>query len=325
VGYRRIGLPRSGALDILALAAANVLVGNPKGTAALELLFGGLAMRVVGGPIRIALAGAELPLSVDGRLVPSHASILAHSGQLISVGRARHGVCGVLAVEGGIDVPEVLGSRSLHARSKLGGYKGRFLMLGDRIPVSRADPLREELSLPPLGIDATRVVRVVPGPQADFFSSDAIADMLECQFKVTEECDRMAYRLDGPRIRQRRQVNLVSDGVFEGAVQVAASGYPIVMLADHQTTGGYPKIAAVITPDIRVLANRQPGQSVSFSMISIEEAQAAFRRARASIDALAARARKCHVSGIDMTGGLVIEALADSVVNAVDATTWGWV
>lgn len=320
-GARRIGFPRSGAMDLLALATANVLVGNNVDCAAIELLLGGVTLKAVGGPVRVALAGAEFPLELDAKPVPSHQSFLVNSGQRLRVGPARRGVCGILAIEGGLDTPKVLGSASLHPRSRTGGLFGRFLQAGDRIPVRGQAGVRDEFRLPITELELHRPIRITLGPQAELFSLRAIERFRQEEFKVSQNCDRMAYRLSGPAIRPRRSDAMVSDGIFEGSIQMTAAGQPIVMLADHQTIGGYPKIAAVVSPDIRVLANRRPGDSIRWSLVTVAEAQTALRRSRLVLDRLWANRRLVR-AGLPVHDPHVSALVAGNAVNALDEGTW---
>jgi 5-oxoprolinase (ATP-hydrolysing) subunit C len=320
-GWERIGVARSGALDRLALAAANALVGNLPFAAAIEFLAFGAKMRLVGGPVRFALAGADMPIFRDGEPIPSHTSFLLHAGQRLSVGHTRKGVCSVLAVEGSINVPDVLGAKALHARAEFGGLDGKTLAPGDRLTLNKQASPRTERRLDPLPLGATDPIRLVLGPQADQFGSAARALFLGSEFMVTPSSDRMGYRLSGPIIRHRYGHNIISDGVAEGAVQVPGSGQPIVMLADRQTTGGYPKIATVITADLRLVANRQAGQKLHFAAITIEHAQQLLRQHRLHFERLPRTLQQAHGTAYqldDLTGA----NLAGCVVNAVDPDSW---
>lgn len=321
-GALRTGFPRSGAMDLLALATANVLVGNDMACAGIELLLGGLTLTAAGGPVRLALAGAEFPLELDDIPVSSHQSFVVNSGQRLRIGPARRGVCAILAIEGGLEVPAVLGSASLHSRSRTGGLFGRFIQPGDRIPVRSPPKVRDEFRLPPIELNPQRPIRVTLGPQAELFSSRAIDRLQQAEFKVSQNCDRMAYRLSGPAIRPRQSDGMVSDGIFEGAVQMTAAGQPIVMLADHQTVGGYPKIAAIVTPDIRELANRRPGDTVMWSLVTIAEAQNELRRSRMIIAQLHATRRLIRDGVLIGHDYHTIGRLAGNAVNALDELEW---
>ncbi|MGE0628224.1 MAG: hypothetical protein AB7O43_10400, partial [Hyphomicrobiaceae bacterium] len=189
------------------------------------------------------------------------------------------------------------------------------------LPVCQASAPRREVRLPPLAVSNGIALRVVLGPQLDFFSKPAIETLLGTEFSVTSDCDRMAYRLSGPAMTPRRRLNFVSDGVFEGAVQVTNGGQLIVMLADHQTIGGYPKIAGLISADIRCLVNRRPGETVRFAAVSVQSAQDELRRFHARIASLNGDFSPVGAVSFDLNDRS-IAAIADNAVNAVDTDTW---
>jgi biotin-dependent carboxylase-like uncharacterized protein len=295
-GWQRFGVSRSGAMDRLALAEANALVGNPPGEAALELTLLGGVFQAVDGPVRVALAGASMRASLGGApLPPGRSAVLAPGGSL-AIGPATAGVFGYLAVAGGFDVAPALGSLSLQPRAGLGGLGGRALRAGDRLPLRSQDPQGPDRRLTPARLEADAPVRVVLGPQDDYFANDAVAAFLAATWTVSAEADRMGYRLAGPVLPHARGYNIVSDGIVAGSVQVPGSGLPIVMMADHQTTGGYPKIATVISADLRILAQRPPGGAVRFRAVSVSDAQAAARDRARLVASLAGRAVRAEVS-----------------------------
>jgi biotin-dependent carboxylase-like uncharacterized protein len=282
MGWRRFGLSGSGAMDRLALAQANALVGNDPGAAAIEFTLMGGTVEVADGPLRVAVAGAASTVTAAGRPLPPGTSASLRPGETLVIGPVRAGVFMYLAVSGTVDLPQMLGSLSLHLRAEIGGISGRPLRAGDELPITARAPSGPELSLPPIGLEPEAPIRVVLGPQSDYFAEDAVASLLSANYTISGEADRMGYRLSGPPIPHLRGFNIVSDGIVQGAVQVPGSGVPIVMMADHQTTGGYPKIATVISADLRILAQRRSGDSVRFQAISIEEAHAS-ARARAEL------------------------------------------
>jgi biotin-dependent carboxylase-like uncharacterized protein len=290
IGWRRFGVSTSGAMDRLAQAHANVLVGNGPDTAVIEMTLMGGTFEVAGGPVRIALAGAPAKATAAGNPLALGSSVTLQPGESVSVGPSQAGVFTYLAVAGGIRLGPMLGSLSLHPRAGIGGLDGRPLQAGDELPVGEAPSGAPELTLDPPPLAPEAPIRVVLGPQADHFDADAINAFLSTPYSVSAEADRMGYRLAGPAIPHLRGFNIVSDGIAPGSVQVPGSGVPIVMMADHQTTGGYPKIATVITPDLRILAQRRPGEPVRFAAISIEEAHALARAHRLELAGLAARA-----------------------------------
>ncbi|WP_245516386.1 biotin-dependent carboxyltransferase family protein [Methylobacterium segetis] len=289
-GYQRQGLSGSGPMDRLALAAANALVGNAPGVAALELALTGARLRAAGGSVRLALAGAPFGLSIDGEAVGDHRSFQVPDGATLVLRPPRQGLFAYLAVAGGIHVPESLGSRALHLRAALGGLEGRNLRAGDRLPVATCTDAAPDRALVPLPLDADEPVRVVLGPQADHFPDEAVADFLATPYTVSNRADRMGYQLDGQTIRHGgRGFNIVSDATVPGSVQVPGSGLPIILMADRQTTGGYPKIATVISADLRRVAQRRPGEPLRFAPVSVDRAVALAREAAALQAGLAGR------------------------------------
>ncbi|MEI6225064.1 MAG: biotin-dependent carboxyltransferase family protein [Deltaproteobacteria bacterium] len=283
-GHRASGMPVAGAMDRLALAAANRLVGNGPGAAALEFTLVGGTFSFEEGAVA-ALAGAEMPATLDGAPVDAGAPFTAPAGSTLTLGVARRGVRAYLAVAGGIDVAPVLGSRSTYLRAAVGGFEGRALRAGDRLPVgpppARAAP-RPSRPLPGLPAPGSTVVlRVIPGPQDDRFAPEGIETLLAATWKVTTLNDRMGYRLDGPAVRLRDGADIVTDAVVPGAVQVSGDGKPMVLMADCQTTGGYAKPFTVIGPDLRLLAQARAGDGVRFAICTQEEAVAALAEERA--------------------------------------------
>ena len=290
VGAARQGLSRSGAMDRLALAEANALVGNAPGEGAIELMLLGATLTIEGGPARLAVAGAAMSVTCDGESILPSRSFLVPDGATVMVGGAASGIYGYLAVEGGFAIKPALGSVSLQPRARMGGIDGRPIRAGDRILLKTVTPsARPELMLPAKAEEREAPIRVVLGPQDDLFSPEAIAEFLSNAYSVSAEADRMGYRLAGPRIAHLRGYNIVSDGLVAGSVQVPGSGLPIVMMADHQTTGGYPKIATVISADLRVLAQRRTGEPVRFAAVDIATAQSLARERAATIAGLPER------------------------------------
>jgi biotin-dependent carboxylase-like uncharacterized protein len=281
-GYRRYGVGSAGAVDRIALAVANMLVGNEPGTGAIEFTVMGGSFVVEGGPVRIALAGAMADLKVDGELVRPLASATAEPGQTITVGAARAGTFMVLAVSGGFDLPEDLGSQSFHLRAGLGGVDRQPVKAGQTLVVKGA----------PMGPDLTATVaprvhagpfRVVLGPQDDYFTAAGIETLVGQPYVISAQADRMGYRLTGPAIEHAKGFNIVSDGIPTGAIQVPGSGEPIVLLADAGTTGGYPKIATMISADLPRFVQNRPGSEVRFEIVTQAEAIAAAREQAAML------------------------------------------
>ncbi|WP_324717291.1 biotin-dependent carboxyltransferase family protein [Carboxydochorda subterranea] len=281
-GFARMGFAPAGAMDTEMLAAANVLVGNPPGAAALEVTLDGPVFTVHGEAI-LALAAVDGEWFVSGpeQPLPLWETVLARDGSLIAVGAVRAGARAYLAVAGGVDVPPVMGSRSTHVRARIGGLDGRPLSAGDRVPIGPSPRPCEELlgrRVPPELRPARRAgpIRVMLGPQDDAFTPRGLRTFLHSAFRVTARGDRMGVRLMGPPIEARRGYDIVSDATAPGSIQVSGDGQPIVLLAERPTTGGYPKIATVIGADLDAMGQVRPGQHVRF--LSVDEAAA--RRAR---------------------------------------------
>ena len=272
-GWRRFGVSGSGAMDPDQLAIANALVGNPVQEAALEFAFAGGVWEVAAGLCRIAVTGGEFAVTIDGEPLPAFAAATLRRGQQLSIGAAADAVWGYLAVAGGFALADALGSRSTHARSGIGGLDGRALRAGDVLPLvdERASGRIERAIAPPER--DTGPIGIVLGPQDDRFTAVALERLLAAEWRIGWHSDRMAYRLEGPVLQHAAGYDIVSDGTVPGSIQVPGNGAPLVLMRDCQTTGGYPKIATVITPDLPRLAQLRPGARLRFRAVSVEEAQ----------------------------------------------------
>jgi allophanate hydrolase len=284
VGYQNIGVPVSGALDGFAVRLANALVGNAQGMAALEILDSGPTFEVAADFARLALVGTGASLRMGGegpRVIAAGQSVMLRRGEIVQVTLGRQSACCYLAVEGGIAVPHVLGSASTYVRAALGGLNGRALQRGDVIPLAvGCASERNELRAPALPSGSPdQPIRVVPGPQQKYFRKEALATLLGAEFRVSKDADRMGMRLDGPLLRHRSGWDIVSDAIATGSIQVPGSGQPIVLLSDHQTTGGYPKIATVISADLPRLGRCRPGDPLRFVAVELEAAEEICREA----------------------------------------------
>ena len=279
-GYRKYGVPVSGALDPLSLRAANALLGNEPGAAGLEIFVQGPTLKVLSSPVRIALAGqiAAKIETAQGKNFQAEAQTTAtlFPGDTVRIGRLAGGVAYV-GFSGGIRVPPVLGSRSTYSRARLGGLDGRPLAVGGRFPCAAfsGEDRFEMTNRQPLP-HSEGPIRVMPGPQQDSFTAEAMSAFQSKPFTVTSGMDRMGMRLSGPRLAHNgRGAEILSDGVTPGAIQVPGDGQAIVLLADCQTTGGYPKIATVIRADLPRLAHAMPGMELRFESVTAGEAAAA--------------------------------------------------
>ena len=278
IGYQDIGVPASGPLDRISLNLANALVGNRPGIPALEMLLQGPTLRVIAESVRIALVGCSAGIEMrtgDARTVPAGQSVRLTRGEVFRIGPLQDSVCAYLAIEGGPDVPMVLGSASTYVRGAIGGFCGRRLKQNDVVPLKLAAvELRGERALSrPLDLTLDQPIRVVLGPQADFFTDGAVKTFLTSDYTVSPQADRMGYRLAGPALIHAKGYDIVSDGIVAGAIQVPGSGLPIVLMVDHQTIGGYPKIATVISADIPIVGRRRPGRPIRFVAVDVREAE----------------------------------------------------
>jgi biotin-dependent carboxylase-like uncharacterized protein len=278
IGYQAIGVPVSGALDGFGLRLANALVGNPQGAATLEIIVSGPTLEVAAESVRVALVGVGAGFQIRGdppRLVPAGRSVTLAQGEVFQVVLGPESACCYLAIAGGIAVPLVLGSASTYVRAAIGGLSGRALRHGDVVPVATARaPERAELRAPAQAPgSADQPIRVVLGPQHESFTPESLSALLEGEFRVSKDSDRMGMRLDGPQLHHCCGWDIASDAIVTGSIQVPGSGQPIVLLADHQTTGGYPKIATVISIDVPAIGRRRPGDPVRFVAVEVEEAE----------------------------------------------------
>ncbi len=279
---QHLGVPPSGALDPAALRIANALVGNPPDAAALELRVMGPTIEIEAAAARLALVGTGAPLEIAGdRKVeaPSHQSIRLTRGRRLRIGSLADTGVAYLAVEGGFAIEPVYDSLSTYTRARIGGLHGRALRDGDLLALicDEAEERAERRCADRSWSRETGPARVMLGPQDDYFTADSIAAFFATEYRVTREADRMGMRLDGPALTHSRGHDIVSDGIATGAIQVPGNGRPIVLLADHQTTGGYPKLGTVISADVPRLGRLRPGDSLRFARIEVEEAEAARR------------------------------------------------
>jgi biotin-dependent carboxylase-like uncharacterized protein len=316
---QRYGLVPSGAMDRLALAAANTLVGNALLAAAIEIGPFGATFTARGGAVRVALSGAARNGDIAGRAVASDTSVTLADGETLTLGFARGGSFSYLAVEGGIQGEPMFGSLAVNARAGLGSPYPRPLQAGDELQTSGASGAAERrIDLP---ATADTPIRVVMGPQDDDFAADAKKLLLDSEWKVSATSDRMGYRLEGPAIKHLHGHNIVSDGTVNGSIQVPGNGQPIVLMPDRGTTGGYPKIATVISADFGRFAQISAGRAFRFKAVGMAEAQGEARRFVELLRTLPDRLRS--IESFDLN----IEALRDAnvagyAVSAVDAGTW---
>jgi biotin-dependent carboxylase-like uncharacterized protein len=263
-GWAHIGVPRSGAADRPALALANRLVGNEQGAAALETTLTGPTLRF-DGPAVVALTGAPVQARIGGRVAAMHHATAVAAGEELRIGNARAGMRTYIAFKGGIDVPLVLGSAATDVLTGLGPAPlagGHTFKLGAPSTASRTDPAAPR---PAANAPEEVTLHTVLGPRADWFSERARERLTSEPFTVTPRCNRIGLRLEGPGLDRARCDELPSEGLVAGAIQVPLSGQPILLLADHPTTGGYPVIAVVSSADLPLAAQLRPGQQLRFA------------------------------------------------------------
>ena len=285
-GQQWLGIPEGGALDRDALWLGNALVGNDSGAAAIEVCLGGFSAELL-APARVALTGTDagaLTVQGSGGLsmdIPANRSVDLEAGRVVRLGPVPDSNTATLAFSGGIEAPLLYGSRSTSPSAGIGGLDGGFLADGSVLelgPPSHGDG--PELMVPAgQGGGADRgAVRCVRGPQDDRFTESAMEMFFGGEYKVSPVLNRMGIRLDGPKLEHRTDADIPSDGVVTGSVQVPGNGLPIILLADHQSTGGYTRIATVAAADIPELARLRPGEPLRFAEVTVEEAEEAARR-----------------------------------------------
>lgn len=270
LGFQSKGVRACGVMDAVAYENAIALAGGKDGDAVLEMtLFGGTY--IFESDCCFAISGADMKPTLDGKPCAMDRRIRAKAGGRLSLGFAAKGCRTYLAVAGGIDVPEVMGSRSTDVKCGIGGMNGRALRSGDIVPVGVCEIAPEPGKAPQRSFPDELVIRAIPGPQDDMFTARGLETFFGSPYKISENSDRMGYRLLGEKIESINGTDIISDGIVFGSVQITAEGLPIILMADRQTTGGYAKIATVISADLPILAQARPGNTVRFKKISIED------------------------------------------------------
>lgn len=287
-GSQHLGVPVCGVMDPRAHRLANVLVGNDRDVATLEITMIGPTLQFE-APACFALAGADMQAMLNDSPIPNHRPLIARAGDVLTMGPAMpgSGLRAYLAVHGGYALPPVLASASTDLRGAFGGHAGRALAKNDTVGLTRALPRDEdELSALAQRLWQVRIylptalafrprsrLRLLPGVHWDEFTPQSQRDLLEADFRISAQSDRMGYRLEGPPLKMKTPRQILSEAASFGTIQVPSGGEAIVLMADRQSTGGYPKIAQVISADLPDLAQRRPGQTVCFTPIGLDEAQ----------------------------------------------------
>jgi len=278
-GYQRYGMPVSGAMDTFSLHLANALVGNKRDEACLETTLTGpdIVFKDSGA---IAVTGADMNPFINGIPVLQYRTIEVKSGDRLSFGGLKNGFRSYIAFAGGIKVPVVMGSRSTYLRANLGGYDGRALKAGDELPLGDVTGkiIMKEISREKIPhYRSSQTVQIIPGPEVKLFELEGIRNFLTSEYKVTDQSDRMGYRLLGREIGHlSAKADIISAGVSFGTIQIPGNGQPIILMADRQTTGGYTRIANIVSVDLTLLAQLKPGDRIRFREISLENAQELF-------------------------------------------------
>jgi antagonist of KipI len=282
-GWGALGVPPGGAMDPLALRLGNLLVANAVVLAGIEFTLSGPEVRFE-SDLWVALTGSRFESRVGERLAPHAEPFFVHRGEVLRLGRTLEGARAYLAVMGGVDVPAVLGSRSTCLAGGFGGLAGRPLRAGDRLPVGaapldgRPGRLRREAPAAYPPYEEEVVLRAVAGPQEEAFTESGRRGFWSSTYRVSTRSNRMGLRLEGPPIEHARPADLLPEGLAPGAIQVPADGAPILLGVDRPTTGGYTKIATVITADLVRAAQAKPGDRVRFAAVGVEEARSLHKR-----------------------------------------------
>ncbi len=324
IGWRRFGVPRAGALDPALLRIANALVGNAEGAAGIEFFIAGPTLAAVDAPVQLGLAG-DFQVTLqrangERKQLDAWRSITLQAGETLRIGAPRTARGGMVAVRG-LCVPPVLGSAATYTRARLGGQGGRALAAGDKLQVASL-PLHggaalAERHLPRPPAADRSPIRVVPGPQAGHFDAATLAAFLAAEYRVSADADRMGLRLQGPALAHNaRGAEIVSDATVPGSIQVPGNGQPIVLLADGQTAGGYPKIATVVSADLPRLALAPVGAMIRFEAVDVARAETLAREHEAGLRRLLA-----SMAPLTMDGDIDLAAIyaANLVSGVVDA------
>jgi biotin-dependent carboxylase-like uncharacterized protein len=327
VGYQHLGVAVSGALDAISLRAANALVGNPPGVGALEVVYTGPTLVVEADSARLAFAGASAAIELlpnetarSGTRIGGMRTICLQRGEAVRIGSLSDAAVLYVAVEGGFAIEPVLGSVSTYVRGGIGGWQGRALAVGDRLPLRQHAAInRTESRIEGLDLSLPPRFRAIPGPQNDYFSNAVIRQFFASEYVVAADSDRMGMRLEGYKLNHLRGFDIISDGIAPGSIQVPGTGQPIVLLADRQTTGGYPKIATVISADLPALGRARIGRKIAFEQVTLEAAHDLRRKFLDEINGICDRIVPLNGNEQDVTMNLLESNL---ISGAIDATDW---
>jgi antagonist of KipI len=287
-GFQQHGVIVSGAMDTYSLRIANMLVGNKEGEAALEITLMGPTLKIEKNCL-IAITGGNLSPTIDSQTVPMWKPVYVKKGTILRFEGCKSGCRSYLSVAGGYAISTVMNSKSTYLRGEIGGYKGRALKVDDVVDFNVTSTIlnnrefKEAFTAPKWFVNDKEfmpsrmpAIRFIDGSQSDYFTDSSKVSFTENLFKVSNQSDRMGYRISGPLLELNEKRELLSEAVTNGSVQVPPDGNPIILLADSQTTGGYPKIAQVITADLPMIAQIKPGESIQFSRVTLKEAEQLF-------------------------------------------------
>ena len=325
IGHMALGMPTAGAMDRIGLTLANALAGNPATTAGLEIGVMGPDLLVEADSVRVALVGPLSPSLIESegaspKPLETDRSHLLKRGQLLRVGMIEGASTAYLAVTGGFALLPFMGSLSTYPRAGIGGFDGRKLAAGDALPLTLDHaPAGDDRKLGGPFDYGSGPIRIVWGPQDDYFTEAGRQTFVTAEYKVSREADRMGIRFEGPTIEHSKGADIISDGIGPGAIQVPGAGLPIVLLADRQTVGGYSKIATVASVDLPRLGRLLPGRTVRFAAITVEEAEALRREQETRLArAIASFQVARPAGGIDLAR-LYEENLIDGIVYEREA------
>ena len=302
MAYQRFGFHVAGAMDKHSYELANALLDNDENEACLEFCVMGPMIRFHRDCV-IAVTGGNFGPTLNDAPVSMYRALQIKEGDVLKFGFIQDGVWGYVSIAGGIDVPQVMGSRSTDVKSELGGYQGRKLANGDVLSlgghVTQLPHMERRVLEPRQFKQPVTKIRVVLGPQDDHFTYGGISTFLSTEYTVTPQCDRMGYRLEGMAIEHNELgADIISDGIAYGSIQVPSQGQPIVLLSDRQTTGGYTKIATVIGPDIPKFVQRKTGEKIVFEAIPVEEAQSLYLAEFAEYEEIRKKIRGTQSGGL---------------------------
>lgn len=298
--HQHFGVPVSGAMDLFSLRAANLLIGNDQNDACLEMTGIGPRTRFL-SDTHISITGADLVPLLDGNPLAQWHCVQVTKDSILSFQGPNDGLRSYLAITGGIDVPQVMGSRSTYLKSAIGGLEGRALKARDILSRREATGLvPKERGLPdtlqPPTYGHHHEIRVVLGPQVTAFTQNGVETLLRSEYSVSADSDRIGYRLDGPQVEHLSSADIVSDSTPLGAVQIPGDGQPIILLADRGTAGGYPKVATVISPDVSRLGQAMPGDTLTFKSVTVEEAHSILREQEEILHTIAEEGTSANTS-----------------------------